>query len=379
MSLLTRKRTVLAKSESTYGVDASPTGSANAMLVKNLNINPVQAELVSRDLIRPYLGNSEQLLAQTYVTVDFEVEFVGSGTVGLAPAYEPLLKACGFTPASTTTPISIIRSGSIATASLTAHGYAVGDKVVISGATETEYNGTQTITGVTTNAFDFSVSGTPATPATGSPVVHSAVVYSPISTAFQSCTIYYNVDGVQHVLKGCFGNFEISLAVKQIPVFKFTMTGLYVPPADVVAPSVDFSAFMIPQIANTQNTPGFSLYGFTGAPLESMSLNMSNDVQYITLIGSESVKILDRKPSGTMVFEAPTIASKDFFDIVKNSTTGVMTIDHGSKSGYKVSLSAPRVLLGNPTYQDSNGVQMLSAPFTVNPVTGNDEITITVK
>lgn len=95
MPLLSRKRLILAKTESTYGTDPTPTGSANAILVRNLEITPLQADTVTRDLIRPYLGNSDQLLAQTRVEVTFEVELAGSGAAGTAPAYGSVLKACG--------------------------------------------------------------------------------------------------------------------------------------------------------------------------------------------------------------------------------------------------------------------------------------------
>lgn len=95
MPLLTRRRTILAKTETTYGVDPTPTGSANAILIRNLNVTPLNAEVVSRDLVRAYLGNSEQLIASKHVQLDFEVEMAGSGTAGTAPAYAPLLKACG--------------------------------------------------------------------------------------------------------------------------------------------------------------------------------------------------------------------------------------------------------------------------------------------
>ena len=95
MPLLTRKRLLLAKTEATYGTDPVPTGAANAILVRNLEIVPLQSDIVQRELIRPYLGNYEQLLAQTRVQVTFEVELAGSGTAGTAPAYGPVLKACG--------------------------------------------------------------------------------------------------------------------------------------------------------------------------------------------------------------------------------------------------------------------------------------------
>lgn len=65
------------------------------MLVRSLEVTPLEADVVSRDLIRPYLGNSDALLANTRVRCSFEVELAGSGTAGTAPRYDALLKSCG--------------------------------------------------------------------------------------------------------------------------------------------------------------------------------------------------------------------------------------------------------------------------------------------
>lgn len=67
----------------------------------------------------------------------------------------------------------ITRSGTTATVTTTAaHRFKVGDKVVMSGATQTEYNGTMVITTVpTATTFTYEVSGSPATPATGTPAI----------------------------------------------------------------------------------------------------------------------------------------------------------------------------------------------------------------
>ena len=51
--LLMRKRTMLAKIEPIYGTDPTPTGAADAILVKSLDVNPIEATLLPRDLIRP--------------------------------------------------------------------------------------------------------------------------------------------------------------------------------------------------------------------------------------------------------------------------------------------------------------------------------------
>ncbi len=94
MALLLRKRLVLIETESTYGTDPTPTG-ADAVLVSDLSITPQSSDVVSRDLIRPYLGASPQLLANTKVECTFSVELAGSGAAGTAPQYGKALKACG--------------------------------------------------------------------------------------------------------------------------------------------------------------------------------------------------------------------------------------------------------------------------------------------
>jgi cell wall assembly regulator SMI1 len=92
---LIRNTAILAKIEVTYGTDPTPTGGSNALLVSNLTINPINAQNVDRDIIRAYLGGSEQLLGTRYQEMSFDVEMVGSGTVAVAPAWGPLLRACG--------------------------------------------------------------------------------------------------------------------------------------------------------------------------------------------------------------------------------------------------------------------------------------------
>jgi hypothetical protein len=68
---------------------------------------------------------------------------------------------------------SITRSSQTATVTTTSTNKLVtGDQVTISGAVETEYNITATITVTSGTTFTYTVAGSPATPATGTPVVN---------------------------------------------------------------------------------------------------------------------------------------------------------------------------------------------------------------
>ncbi len=95
MPQLTRKRVILIESESSYGTSPSMAAST-VVLVRDLTITPQSSDVVSREVVRPFLGAFQQLLANTRVEVTFSVELAGSGTAGTAPRYGDALKACGF-------------------------------------------------------------------------------------------------------------------------------------------------------------------------------------------------------------------------------------------------------------------------------------------
>lgn len=63
----------------------------------------------------------------------------------------------------------IARVGATATVTIAlGHHFEEGETILINGAVEAEYNGEFVITNITATAFDYTVTGTPATPATGS-------------------------------------------------------------------------------------------------------------------------------------------------------------------------------------------------------------------
>ena len=94
MAQLTRKRVILIEAESSYGTDPTPAAT-DVVLVTDLSVTPQSSDVVNRDVVRPYLGASQQLLANTKVECTFSVEFAGSGSAGVAPRYGSALKACG--------------------------------------------------------------------------------------------------------------------------------------------------------------------------------------------------------------------------------------------------------------------------------------------
>ena len=94
MTLRTSQRLLLAKIESSYGSDPTAAGT-DAVLVRNMEVTPLQADAVERELIRGYMGNYDILLANQRVEISFEVELAASGAAGTAPKWDAIMRSCG--------------------------------------------------------------------------------------------------------------------------------------------------------------------------------------------------------------------------------------------------------------------------------------------
>lgn len=90
-----RKIAALAKIETTYGVDAVPTGLANALLLSDVTVTPMEGDRVSRDVIQPYFGDQGFVIAGIYTKVECSIEAAGAGVAGNAPAYSAMMRAAG--------------------------------------------------------------------------------------------------------------------------------------------------------------------------------------------------------------------------------------------------------------------------------------------
>jgi hypothetical protein len=314
---LTRKQLILVKKETTYGTDATPTNALNAVLTGDISITPLAGDSVQRNVIRPYFGNSQNIMVTKYVTIDFEVELAGSGTAGTAPQFSALMQACGFA---------------------------------------------ETIVAVTS-------------------VTYLPTTLTSVTQTGTSASIYFQRDGIKHVLLGARGSFNIDMTVKQLPKLKFTFTGLLGTISDSVLSTAGLAYTGVAPVAvSSTNTTPVTIHGHTPV-MESFTLDVANDVKYRALVGSESVIIADRKPKGTIKFEQPTLATKDFFTIAQNSTLDTLSITHGLTAGNIVKIESATNGLGidAPKYADNDGVVMLDIGLTFIPTNaGNDEIKITL-
>lgn len=98
--LFTRNQVLLAKTETTKGVDATPDGT-NAIKCDVVNPN-----VAGKEIVIPAVRSSISAVAKKFVnkTVSFSIPVAvkASGAAGTAPEISPLLKACAMTEAIAT-------------------------------------------------------------------------------------------------------------------------------------------------------------------------------------------------------------------------------------------------------------------------------------
>lgn len=304
MPRIFRKLAILNKIETVYGTNSAPA-ALNAIIGKNVQFTPLEAEEVSRDLLLPYMGNQGVILTGKHAKLEFDIEFAGSGVAGTAPKWASLMRACGFAETL------------LATTSAT---------------------------------------------------------YSLVEDNQSSTTVFFEIDGVRHIMLGCRGTLSLNVAPKAIPSFRIVLTGLLGTITDQALTAVTMTGWSVPLEASSANTT-MMLYG-TAAVAESLSIDLGNTVTPRFLIGSESVMISDRKVTGQAVVEATNLATTNWFQRALARTRGALQVVHGTAAGNIVEITAPAIEVGKITQGQTDGILNYSLPLSLCPVAGRDELVI---
>lgn len=296
---LTRNRLILAKAESSYGTSAAPAGTDAIQVMSDLQLSPLQMNLIDRDLLYGYVGNSPRLVGQKMAGISFSFELAGSGTAGTAPKGGLFFRAAGYS---------------------------------------------ETI------------------------VTDTSVTYAPIGTGYEGITIDCRHGGKKHLLVGVRGNITVELKTGEIPMGKFEGMGFYAAPADTADPSTTYSDQAAPLVVNSDNTTPVSAFSYSVC-MDSFSLSAGRSPVFRQLAGcSKQIRIDgERKPEGEIVIESPTITQKDYFTPAAAQTLGAISWTHGATAGNIIAFSAPTSSLGDPSYGDSDGIEMLTLPFMPIP------------
>lgn len=314
-----RNTVILAKIETTVGTDSVPTGAANAILA--VDPTPPRYTFNNRDrnVMRGYYGGAEQLVGSSYVTLEFGVELAGSGTAGTAPAYAPLLRACGMAETVTAGQRVEYTPVSSALSTITIYYHADGALHKALGCM-----GTMQISmeegGIPTARFTF----------TG---------------------LYGGVTAVANPAA--------------------TLTAFRTPQV------VDTDNSGLVTLGGTYATGAIT--GGTTHCSRGLNIDLGNQVSYQSMLGPcTGVEITDRAVTGSVVLDLDAAGEVAAYTAVNTNALVSVGLSHGNTAGNRVLVFGPSVQRINPTHQDNDGRLHNAFDLRFLPVSGNDELRIVV-
>lgn len=211
------------------------------------------------------------------------------------------------------------------------------------------------------------------------------VEYNPISTAFESATLYYYDDGALHKLLGARGSFKLGMGIGNRPLISFKFIGIDGGITAAANPAQTLTAWKTPAVITSANT-GSLLLGCTyatgvlsaGTAYNSKGIDIDSGitVNHIPMLGSESVDLTARVVTGKISLDLTAALEVSLMTAVKANTVQSIGQTHGSVAGSKIIVFSPSVQLINPKKEDQNGRRLIGFDTRHIPLAGNDELRI---
>lgn len=305
------KAVVLAKIETVYGTDPTPTGVANAILCEGPEISVI-AKSLERNNVKPVFGAKEKLNIGEGLKLTFSTELRGGGAAlpSTPPPIGPLFRGAGFTETIVATP----------------------------GAECTKY-----------------------TP-------HS------LTDTAESLTLYFYMDGVLHKLLGARGTGpELDIKVNEYGKLKWEFSGLYAGIVDAALVTPTFNATKPPPFRAAAFT--IDTYAAIIETLKiSCKGEVAKRPDANAATGILAYFIKERTVTGEIDPEMVLKATKDFWGLWEASSQAAFTATVGSVASNRCVISAPAVEFDEPKYGDRENRLTLAMPLRFVPTSSTPEI-----
>jgi hypothetical protein len=343
--LLTREALILAKSETTYGTDPTPTAAANAILTTVPEVS-LSVETKEREMVAgPSFSPNEPFYYGKSFDINFSVEMRGFGTAYSTsdlPEAAPLLQACGFKQ----------------------------DLDATGGAEKVTYT------------------------LISDPV--NATVSSGDTSSVNSCTIWLYWGGQLLKFNGCVGNMSFRGEMGGVPIADFSFKGKYLPAnldeteqSPHIPATVSYSSTKPPFISSAVLT-----WDSTAVGCSKIEWGLNNEINTLTTMAStnldvERIYITGRAPAGS--FDPVTLYEGDsnflnYLGELEGNTSKAGLISIGSTQYERVKIGLGATIAGSGTrskvsgvgFSDANGHRAFEVAFAMygSQGVGNNELEI---
>lgn len=309
---LTRRNLLLAKIETTYGTDSSPSHTASYNAIKlmaspTIDLNEDMIETMGGNLSR---GRGRPIPAIKRTATTFRTYVQGIDTASYSASVKPpigdLLRACGL---------------------------------------------------YETFSASNSVLSTPH------------YEYAPAADVGSdaSMTIYVHMDGKEHRMTGCRGNVNFILSADAPAIAEFNMRGLLTTETEVArAAPVGFPTNTPPQWIDSGS---IILAGSYGIPVENFNLNTNNTIfeEPASVAGSATgilnVLITERAPGGSFDPEVTYTGTVDLLGMWRSSSGAVVKINVGLTQGNRFTITGSQMIPKKVEYKDKSGLMLWNTNY----------------
>lgn len=321
MSRYTRNTVILAQVTADNG---EPAGwvDGDAILVTEMPDHQIKRDYVDRQLLRGYMGGSDQLIKARVADLRYKTEFWGAGAGGSVPGYGRLLRMCGF--AQTVTP---------------------GSHVLW----------TPVSSGFTMGAILFAQDG---------------VRY--VSRGARGSVKFNMTAGDRPTMEFQMMGFDTS---------GYAAANVGSAFGDWKRPQVinDVNAGDIRIDSELNNVTG-AITGGTPLVSRGLEIDVGNKLSHIQLLGGEAIEIVERNITGSMTVALSAADEVAWRASMNANETVSLSFSYGTIAGGRIGIYAPKVQRVNPERVDYEGRVLFKCELRFLPTTaGNDELSIVAR
>lgn len=310
-----RNTVILVKVATTAGADAGPTGAADAVLVSEMSITPLELEKIANPAMKGFFGASADLMGAASVKIDITVALAGSGAAATPPAWGKLNMGCAMAEGVLTTPARV------------------------------EY--TPVSTGLKDLTIYYYDDG----------VLHKAI------GAMGNVSLSAKKGGTPSLKYEFTG---VAGAISATPNVAATLTAWKKPVAMIKENVVD-------TIFGGTYAAG-AITGGDSYPSTGLDCNQGNKVEFHSNLSLSEADITDRETTGSTELQLSAAQEVAILDKVRSGELVSVALKVGLITGNSILIFGPAVQLSNPKKVDIQGIRYLGLDLKFTPLVGNDEI-----
>lgn len=382
-SLLSRRKLLTMKIETTAGTDIVPSAATDAIATENLQIKPPSNNATTNEHTSA-LDSAADIPIGSPVQITFDQYLKGSGTPGSAPECGVPLQCVGFYENLTAVAIGAPTAATAGTATtLTlpaatfsgADGAYKGFPIILSGNPTVAYD-TQIVdwtkvasTPVATLADTFS----PALSGTTQATIPAHAAYWLQSSGIKSASMYVYQDGTVYKCVGCKGDVSFKLDANGMGMWSFTFTGRLSAKADVAMPTPTFPGDAVAKIV-WNNRNGVSGLFLDRTPIAVTQLTFGTNNGVINppnpnqAEGFDETEIIKRELRGVITPKSTLVATRDSLTQYKDAGISLIAARAGRALGNRVAFLFYSAQLSGYSHEDQGGILGDNLPFKANGI-----------